>query len=324
MLFSIIIPLFNKAPYVAKTIQSVLNQTYTGYELVIVDDGSIDDSSVIARQIIKGHANCRLIRQENAGVSVARNNGVAASQGEYLCFLDADDWWESTFLEEMSKLIEEFPEAGIYGTNYTIVNETKRKTRIAKIGVEEGFEKGYINYCQAYAKTMYMPLTSISVAIPRKVFEEMQGFPPGIKLGEDFLLWVRIALKYKVAFLNKPLAYYNQDVDAENRGVGRLHKPEEHMLWNVGFLSNEERINLDYKQLIDNLRTYGLLPYYISKAYHEAAKKELEKVDWEKQPRKMQKQYRQPLEWLRMKSELMKLGAIVKHGVFSIWPLSNK
>ena len=324
MRFSVIIPLYNKAPYVAKAIESVLAQTFADYEMVIVDDGSKDDSAEIAAKVIEGRPNCHLIRQKNAGVSMARNNGVAASQGEYLCFLDADDWWEPTFLEEMAKLIDEFPDAGIYGTNYTIVNEAKRKTRVAQIGVEEGFEKGYINYCQAYAKTMYMPLTSISVAIPRKVFEEMQGFPAGIKLGEDFLLWIRIALKHKVAFLNKPLAFYNQDVDVANRGVGRLHKPEEHMLWNVGFLSDEEKNNPDYKQLIDNLRTYGLLPYYLSKEFHEAAKKELEKVDWEKQSRKTRKQYQQPLAWLRMKSELMKLGSIVKDRAFSIWPLSYK
>ena len=194
MRFSVVIPLYNKAPYIAKAINSVLSQTFTDYELVIVDDGSKDDSAEIAAKAIEGRQNCRLIRQENAGVSMARNNGIAASHGDYLCFLDADDWWEPTFLEEMSKLIGEFPEAGICGTNYTIVNETKKKTRVAKIGVEEGFEKGYINYCRVYAKTLYMPLWTGAVCIPRKVFDEMQGFPQGIKLGEDFMLWIRIAL----------------------------------------------------------------------------------------------------------------------------------
>ena len=245
MKFSVIIPLYNKAPYVAKAIGSVLAQTFADYELIIVDDGSKDNSFSLAFKAIEGSNNCHIYKQENSGVSMARNNGVALSQGEYLCFLDADDWWAPTFLEEMSNLIAEFPEAGIYGTAYTIVNETKRKTRVSPIGVEPGFEKGYINYCQVYAKTLAMPLTSISVAIPRSVFDEMKGFPKGIKMGEDFLLWIRIALKYKTAFLNKPLAYYNQDVDAANRGVGRLHKPAEHMLWNVDFLAEEEKNNPD-------------------------------------------------------------------------------
>ena len=109
----------------------------------------------------------------------------------------------------MSSLIDEYPEAGIYGTGYVIVNETKRKTCVAPLGLDPGFEKGYINYCRVYAKAMAMPLTSISVAMPRMVFDEMKGFPAGVKLGEDFLLWVRTALHYKVAFLNKPLAFYN-------------------------------------------------------------------------------------------------------------------
>ena len=206
MHFSVIIPLYNKAPYVAKAIQSILAQTYRDYELIVVDDGSKDDSAAIAAQTIEGYSHCRLIQQENAGVSMARNNGVAASHGEYLCFLDADDWWEPTFLEEMSMLIDEFPDAGIYGTNYTIVNETKHKTRVAPIGVEAGFGKGYINYFQVYAKTLVMPLWTGAVGIPRPVFDEMHGFPKGIKLGEDFLLWMRIAIKYKVVLLNKPLS----------------------------------------------------------------------------------------------------------------------
>jgi glycosyltransferase involved in cell wall biosynthesis len=125
---------------------------------VIVDDGSKDNSAKIAEKVIIEKPNCKLIRQENAGVSVARNNGEAVSQGYYLCFLDADDWWEPTFLEEMSRFIDEFPEAGIYGTNYTIVNETKKKTRVAPIGVDACFEKGYINYCKVYAKTLAMPI----------------------------------------------------------------------------------------------------------------------------------------------------------------------
>lgn len=313
MRFSVIIPLYNKAPYVAKAIGSILAQTFTDYELVIMDDGSKDDSYEIASKIIEGHRfNCRLYRQENAGVSIARNNGVAVSKGEYLCFLDADDWWEPTFLEEMEKLIDEFPDAGIYGTNYVIVNETRQKTRIASVGVDSRFEKGYINYCQVYAKTMYMPLWTGAVCIPRKVFDETEGFPKGIKLGEDFLLWIRIALKHRVVFLNKPLAYYNQDVDGVNRGVGRLHKPQEHMLWNVGFLAKEETTNSDYKQLIDNLRTYGLLPYFVSKDYHKAAKQELEKVDWKRQSEKVRTQYQKPLAMLRLQYALRKMFSQLK------------
>ena len=84
MKFSVVIPLYNKAPYVAKAIQSVLSQTYTDFELVVVDDGSRDASAEIALKSIEGYENCRLMKQQNAGVSMARNNGVSASHGEPL------------------------------------------------------------------------------------------------------------------------------------------------------------------------------------------------------------------------------------------------
>ena len=319
MMFSVIIPLYNKAPYVAKAIGSVLAQTFTDFELVIMDDGSKDDSYTLAKKAIEGHGNCRLYRQQNTGVSVARNNAVALSQGEYLCFLDADDWWAPAFLEEMSKLMKALPDAGIYGTKYTIVNETKHKTRVAGVGVDASFDMGYINYCQVYTKTLTMPFMTGAVCMPRRVFDEMKGFPQGIKLGEDFMLWIRVALKYKVAYLNKPLSFYNQDVDVANRGVGRLYEPKYHMLWNLGFLSEYEKTNTDCKQLIDNLRTYELLPYLLSKDYHDAAEKELAKVDWDRQSDKMRKQYKRSLFSLRSEYRIRQLGSWGKQLLLKVW-----
>ena len=320
--FSVIIPLYNKAPYVAKTLQSVFDQTFTDWELIVVNDGSTDNSLQVAAEIIDGVSErfpagkVNLMSQNNSGVSTARNNGVAASHGEYVCFLDADDWWETTFLEEMDRLITDFPDAGIYGTGYNIINETRHKTRVAPIGVDEGFEKGYINYCKVYSKTLCMPLTSISVAMPRNVFGEMHGFKPFLKLGEDFDLWIRVALKCKVAFLNKSLAYYNQDVDVANRGTHHLHAPENHMLFNLNYLEGEEKKNLGYKQLVDNMRTYGLLSYYISRVYHDAAKLELEKVDWSRQPSFYVELYKRPLFYLRLRQRILSFGSKIKNSIF--------
>ena len=90
------------------------------------------------------------------------------------------------------------------------------------------------------------------------------------------------------------------------------------MLWNLGFLEEEEKSNSDYKQLIDNLRTYGLYPYYLSKNYHNAAEKELGKVDWDRQPVKSKKQYQRPLFWMRIIFRIGVLGGALKRIVFSL------
>lgn len=307
MRFSVIMPLYNKAPYVKKAIESVMAQTWRDFELVVIDDGSSDDSYAVADAALQ---ECKvpyqLVHQKNAGVSTARNNGGALSHGDYICFLDADDWWAPTFLEKMNGLIRDYPEAGIYGTNYYYV-----KNGVERVCIE-GVETGYINYCRVYADRLKMPLTSISVAIPRHVFYSYKGFVPKIKLGEDFMLWIQIALSYKVAFLNSPLAYYNQDSDPVWRGVGHLVSPENHMLWNLDFLSEKEISDPDLKRLLDNLRTYGLLPFFISKQYHNAAKKELSKVEWGGQPFKIRFLYKMPRLMLVFRKTLLELGVAVK------------
>ena len=100
MHFSVIMPLYNKATYVRKAVESVVRQTFGDWELIVVDDGSTDGSGEVVREI--DDPRIRLVQQENSGVGAARNNGVAQSSAPWICFLDADDWWEPTFLEEMA------------------------------------------------------------------------------------------------------------------------------------------------------------------------------------------------------------------------------
>lgn len=310
--FAVIIPLYNKAPYVRKAVESVVRQTYGDWELIVVDNGSTDGSGEIVAGITDSRI--RIIRlEDNIGPGGARNYGVSQSTSPWICFLDADDWWEPTFLEEMAGLIERHPVAGIYGTGYYIVKNGKK--RIAPIGVEDGFKEGDINYCKVYAQTLCMPLTSITVCIPRKVFEESGGFPTDIKLGEDFLLWIHIALKHKVILLNKPLSNYNQDVDVTYRGTHHLHAPEHHMLWHLDDLEPLERTHPDYKQLIDNLRTYSLQSYLIDRRYRSTARKELAKVDWNRQPKSTHNLYRLPVWYLIIRWQILKIGSAAKQAL---------
>lgn len=276
--FSVIIPLYNKAPYIHKTVESVLGQTFGDFELIIVDNGSNDGSSEIVSQFNDPRLAVHRL-EENVGVSNARNIGVGQSSAPFITFLDADDWWEPTFLEEMKGLIERHPGAGIYGTGYYIVKNGKK--RVAPIGVDEDFTEGEINYCQVYAKTLCMPLTSISVAMPRAVFDGAGGFPPNIKLGEDFILWVHVALKHPVVLLNKPLSNYNQDVDASFRGThNKRYDPDTFMTFHFDQFSLEEEKNPDLKVLLDRIRVYTLMVFRKNNLYPERVKREITKVNF--------------------------------------------
>ena len=334
MKFSVIIPLYNKAPYVCKALESVLAQTYTDFELIVVDDGSTDESANIAETMlreIKGYRlevkgqddsiaetnaynlspiNYKLIRQANAGVAAARNNGVAQANGDYLAFLDADDWWEPTYLERMAQLIEDYPDAGLYASNY--VYYKPGKTHVAL-----NIPTGYINYPKAYYEGGAMPVTSITAIIPYEVFDEMGGFPEGIKLGEDFLLWAKIALQYKVAFLNEPLAWYNNDVPVNLRATRNLHHPNNHMLFRMDNIASSlsplvSNLKSDWQSLLDKLRVNGLLEYWMSDEYHDLAAQELAKVDWSKQPASVKRMYKTPIWILKTKRQVMKWGSVVK------------
>ena len=310
--FSVIMPLYNKAPYVRKAVESVVEQTYGDWELIVVDDCSTDDSATVVEKIVDPRI--RIVRLGvNGGVGAARNRGVAESNAPYICFLDADDWWEPTFLEEMAGLGERHPSAGIYGTGYYIVKNGRQ--RIAPIGVDEGFTEGVINYCQVYARTLCMPLTSISVCMPRRVFDETGGFPTDVRLGEDFLLWLRIALTHKAVLLNQPLANYNQDVAVAFRGTHHLHPPEQNMLWHLDDWAAFETDNADYKQLVDNLRTYSLMNYLLDRRYRTAARQELAKVDWSRQPKSVTNLYNRPLWYLILRRYIFTKGSHIKQWI---------
>jgi len=306
--FSVIVPLYNKEVYVERALKSIFYQTSKDWELLVVNDGSTDGSFEVSFNLIEGDSRCRIISQANAGVGAARNYGVAESKGEYLCFLDADDWWEPTFLEEMAGLIQEYRDAGLYASNYIYYKP-------GKIHVAVNHPTGYINYPKLYFDNGDMPVWTGAVCMPRWAFEKYGGFPVGIKLGEDFLLWSRIAVENKIVFLNKPLAYYNNDVPSKFRATRNLHNPKYHMLFNMGWLEREVtnmENNADWKNLLDKLRVKGLLEYWISKEFHSIAEEELKKVDWYRQSKSIIRQFQTPRCIMNVEMRLMRTGAVIK------------
>ena len=207
-MISVIIPLYNKEAGIATVLRSVLAQTYQDFEIVIVDDGCTDGSVAVVETF--DDPRIRLIRQQNAGVSAARNKGIAEAKGEYVSFLDADDEWMPEFLEEIRTLQQEYPECKAQATNYVFnSNETKSPTILHKIPFKG--KRGVLSNYFEVASCSHPPVCSICVCIERKLLQEIGGFPVGIKSGEDLLTWARIAVRTQWAYSLKVLSQYNVD-----------------------------------------------------------------------------------------------------------------
>lgn len=208
-LFSVVIPLYNKADTIERTLRSVANQECRNYEVVVVDDGSVDDSASLAERFV-GIDNLRLIRQVNAGVSAARNRGVAESNGRYVAFLDADDEWQPTFLTEMAAVLAAHPEAKVFGSGYE---------RVANGRLYRCRSRQKLFVCNLFKVWPYFqPMNSSSVVIEKETFERVGGYREDLKYWEDGELWFRLAAEHEFYIVRKPLSRYNED--ALNKATG--------------------------------------------------------------------------------------------------------
>lgn len=205
-MISVIIPLYNKERQIRATLESVLRQSYTDYEIVVVDDGSTDGSVAIVESF--NEARLRLIRQKNAGVSAARNRGICEARGEYVAFLDADDLWEPAFLKTMQHLAERYPDCSVYACNYDFVSSdgTHRPTIIRRLPFTG--EHGILSNYFEVACCSHPPLWSSALMVKKEAMQAVGGFPEGIKSGEDLLTWSRLACTYKIAYSKKVTAHY--------------------------------------------------------------------------------------------------------------------
>lgn len=207
-LISIVIPLYNKESSIATALNSVLAQTYQDFEVVVVDDGSTDGGVAIVKQYTDSRI--RIIRQENAGVSAARNKGIAEARGEYVAFLDADDEWMPEFLEEIVTLQNEFPACRAQATNYILYSYGVKSPMILRKIPFKG-ERGVLSNYFEVASCSHPPVWTSAVCIERKLLQEIGGFPIDVKVGEDLLVWSQIALQTHWAYSMKALAQYNFD-----------------------------------------------------------------------------------------------------------------
>jgi GT2 family glycosyltransferase len=211
--FTVIIPLYNKAEHILRTLESVLCQKYPAAEVIVVDDGSTDQGpALVSAANIK---NLTLIQQTNGGVSSARNKGITLAKSEYIAFLDADDQWLPLYLEETASLITKFPQANLFGTRYQIVEKSDQyvdaKIHIDDIDPEGVLLHDYFNI----ASRGDLPFTMSSVAMRKSLFETIGMFPLGEPLGEDQDLFCRAALQAPLAYSNNIHSLYHRA--AQNR-----------------------------------------------------------------------------------------------------------
>lgn len=258
--FSVVIPLYNKQNYVQETIKSVLEQSFQDFEIVVVNDGSTDKSATVVESI--EDKRIRLIHQENAGVSVARNRGIKEAKADYIAFLDADDIWLPEFLQTMHDMIIDFPNAGMYATGFKHVDNLGNQKPIEIKGLPSN---EYVGIIPNYFKSIFLginPTCSSALCIPRKIFFENNiWFPAGEKYGEDAHVWIRIAMIYDIAYTTEVCASYN--IETENNTINeayKVKKPHNSIvsLWNYSYLiQNKEK--LKYFNLYMNKRMYRFI-----------------------------------------------------------------
>lgn len=221
---SVIIPLYNRGPYIARALKSVLNQTIQNFEIIVVDS-STDNGTRIVREF--DDSRILLIQQKKCGVSAARNYGVEVARAEMISFLDVDDEWMPDHLSALLRLQKKHPNAGAYGTACLIDDGSQRHIALYSDDIpKEPWEGLLPSYFRA-AALGFPPIVTSMAAIPKGIFSEMEGFSITTWWGEDSDLWGRIAFDYPIAFSWNGMGIYH--TDAINRACNETKPIEENI-----------------------------------------------------------------------------------------------
>jgi glycosyltransferase involved in cell wall biosynthesis len=193
---SVVIALFNKADYIRTAVESVMSQSHPAREIIIVDDGSTDGGPERICDLV--HNRVRIISQDNAGPSAARNRGVAEAHCPWVAFLDADDVWLKNHLTTLAEAAKSFPGAAVVGSNYARATEPFSESLTSEPRLEDFFTTPPPgSFCAS------------SVAVRHSAFQASGGFGD-FWPGEDVELWARLALDHEVAISPKITALYRQ------------------------------------------------------------------------------------------------------------------
>ena len=198
---SVIIPAYNALEFLPEALNSVFQQTYQDFEVIVVNDGSLDDIDRWATTI--DDPRFRYISQENQGSSGARNTGIDSSEGELIAFLDADDLWQPTKLAKQVQSIEEDPNVDLVYTWLALMDEKGELTGKVYNHSESG------NVWQKLTQRNILECGSIAL-VRRSCFKTLGKFDRNLSWGEDWDMWLRIAAKGAFQVIQEPLVYYRK------------------------------------------------------------------------------------------------------------------
>ena len=213
-LVSVIIPTYNREKIITRAIDSVFAQTYRDFEIVVLDDGSQDNTKAVAQAY---GPKVHYFYQDNKGIAGARNAGMHQTAGDYIAFLDSDDYWLPGKLERQMALFRQHPEYGMVGCQCGAVQidgTYREKNRPGKSGwiLYDLFNKNFIR--------------TSSAVITRGCLEKVGGFDESLREGEEYDYWLRIAAEFAIGFINEPLTVYVDNTDGMSTDslTGRLHR----------------------------------------------------------------------------------------------------
>ncbi|QWF70713.1 glycosyltransferase family 2 protein [Methylomonas paludis] len=258
-MFSVVIPLYNKAHIIIRTLTAVLTQTFSEFEVVIVNDGSTDNSLEIISKIASGDARIRIINQVNQGVSVARNTGVKSANYDYIAFLDADDEWLPGYLQKMREAIQQFPDAVIWGCPSWHRNIMDGEAGNASLNRY----RNKIQIARYFENPQAMPHISATVVAKIALMQIDGGdaFPPGMKCCEDWSCFNRLAFLGDFVYVGFALAIKNNGVQGQITGLSNAERTNliEHI---VNFYNLTQAFSLSQQAKTDKAELFEIFFRY--------------------------------------------------------------
>lgn len=268
-MISVVIPLYNKEQSIVRTLDSVMRQTYTDFEVLVVNDGSTDKSPALAEAY--PDTRIRVINKENGGVSSARNRGIQEAKGEYVAFLDGDDLWAPTYLSTLYQLIMDYPDASLYTIGYTESYGNNLPVNIDN----SHFFRGYVE--DPWKSKMHL-WTGSSSSSSRADLLAVGGFDERMTHGEDIDLWWRLILRNKAAIDSRCLTFYVQD--SENRAMNKVIPLEKHIPYYIDKYADARAQDAAFRKFFDTQMIYRLYPYLFTCKYHCMARRLARKLDY--------------------------------------------